>query len=128
MSTPAGPPLPYSASSTTPATIVGSAKGRSISALTMRLPGNSSRTSTQAISVPNSALIETTIAETISVSFSAATASGLETDCQKAEGPPLAALAKSADSGSRTSTDRYTPSSPRPSALPPLPAQAPAGR
>ena len=34
------------------ATIVGSAKGRSISELTIPLPGNSSRTSTHAISVP----------------------------------------------------------------------------
>ena len=58
MSMPAGPPLPYSASSTTPATIVGSANGRSISAFTTPLPGNSSRTSTHAISVPNNALID----------------------------------------------------------------------
>ena len=32
--------------------MVGSANGRSMSALTKRLPGNSSRTSTQAMSVP----------------------------------------------------------------------------
>ena len=44
---------PYSASSVSPATIVGSANGRSMSALTSRLPRNSSRTSTQAMSVPD---------------------------------------------------------------------------
>ena len=49
---------PYSASSVRPATIVGSANGRSISALTIRLPGNSSRTSTQATSVPITAPID----------------------------------------------------------------------
>ena len=40
------------------ATIVGSAKGRSMSALTKRLPGKSSRTSTQAMSVPMTALMQ----------------------------------------------------------------------
>ena len=44
-----------------PATIVGSANGRSISALTSALPRNSSRTSTQAISVPITASIAATI-------------------------------------------------------------------
>ncbi len=42
-SMPIGLPLPYSASSTTPATIVGSANGRSISALTMRLAAGTRR-------------------------------------------------------------------------------------
>ena len=42
------------------ATIVGSANGRSISALTTRLPGKSSRTSTQAMSVPMTALTTAT--------------------------------------------------------------------
>ena len=59
-----------------PATIVGSANGRSMIALTMLLPGSESRTSTQAISVPVTALIATTISEMANVSFSAATASG----------------------------------------------------
>ena len=103
---PTGLPLPYSASSTSPATIVGSANGRSISALTMRLPGNSSRTSTQAISVPKIALIATTIAETTSVSLIAASASGLVTSRQKAPAPPLPDFASSAATGSSTSTDR----------------------
>ena len=46
-----------------PATIVGSANGRSISELMIRLPGNSSRTRTQAMIVPKTALIATTIAD-----------------------------------------------------------------
>ena len=41
-----------------------------------RLPGNSSRTSTQASIVPKTALMTTTITEMISVSLIAATASG----------------------------------------------------
>ena len=98
--------MPYSASSTTPATIVGSANGRSIIALTIRLPGNSSRTITHAINVPKIALISTTIAETINVSLIAATASGFETSRQKAPVPPFVDCAKSAASGSSTSTDR----------------------
>ena len=52
----------YSAVSAMPATAVGSAKGRSTSAETRRLPGNSVRTSTQAINSPNTALISAAIA------------------------------------------------------------------
>ena len=57
-----------------PATIVGSANGRSMIALTTRLPRKSSRTSTQAISVPMTALIAVTTSEMSSVNRSAATA------------------------------------------------------
>ena len=60
---PNGLPGPYSASSVRPATIVGSANGRSISALMNRLPGNWSRTSTQATSVPITAPIAATISD-----------------------------------------------------------------
>ena len=49
---PTGLSLPYSASSVMPATIVGSANGRSIIELMSLLPGKSSRTRTQAIAVP----------------------------------------------------------------------------
>ena len=55
---------PYSVSSVRPATIVGSANGRSMSALTTDLPGKSSRTRTQAMSVPMTALMTTTKSET----------------------------------------------------------------
>ena len=62
-----------------PATIVGSANGRSISELTIRLPGNSSRTRTQAMIVPNTALIGDDDRPRSIVSFSAATPAGLVT-------------------------------------------------
>ena len=58
------------------------------------------------MSVPNTALIATTIAETISVSLIAATASGLETSRQNWLQPPVPDLASSAATGSSTSTDR----------------------
>ena len=74
---------PYSAIRTSPATIVGSANGRSITELTIDLPRKSSRTSTQAMRVPNTALISATIPASARVSFSAATPSGLETASQK---------------------------------------------
>ena len=74
--------------------------------MTTFLPGNSSRTSTHAISVPKIAFTITTIAETTSVSLIAASASGLETSRQKARVPPCADCASSAATGSSTSTDR----------------------
>src|SRR5215218_6557139 len=66
---------PYMASKTRLATMVGNAKGRSITELTTRFPRKSSRTSTQAINVPITALIATTINDEIRVSLIAATAS-----------------------------------------------------
>ena len=60
------------------ATIVGSANGRSISALTNALPRKSSRTSTHAISVPVTTLIKATIAEMTTVMISAARAAWAE--------------------------------------------------
>ena len=78
---PTGECGPYSASSVSPATIVGSANGRSITALTALLPRKSSRTSTQAVIVPRTALTSETITAAPRLSFSAATASGeLATD------------------------------------------------
>ncbi len=75
-----------------PATIVGSANGRSITELIQRLPLNSSRTSTQAMIVPATALIATTITEAIRVSFSAATAWGAVTSSQNEAMPPSSRL------------------------------------
>ena len=75
-----------------PATIVGSANGRSISELTSPLPGNSSRTRTQAIAVPATTLIATTISRAIRVSFSAASACGMVTSSQNALRPPVERL------------------------------------
>jgi hypothetical protein len=105
-SMPTGLLLPYSASSTTPATIVGSAKGRSITALTIRLPGNSSRTSTQATSVPKKALMITTISEVMSVSLIAATASLFEIARQKTSMPPSPDFTSRAAIGASTSAVR----------------------
>ena len=46
-----------------PATAVGSANGRSISASTSRLPGKSYRTSTHAASAPNTAFTSAAISD-----------------------------------------------------------------
>src|SRR3954469_15060548 len=110
---------PYSARSVRPATIVGRANGRSIRAFTKPLPRKSSRTSTQAISVPVIALIATTMTEVISVSFSAARDCGEVTTSANLPRPPSSDLAATAASGSRTMTDRYVIATPRPSAAPP---------
>ena len=58
MSIPTGLFLPQSSIRIRLATIVGSAKGRSMTALTTALPGNSSRTRSQARIVPKKALID----------------------------------------------------------------------
>ena len=100
--TPTLPVGPYRARSVRPATIVGSANGRSMSVFTRRLPGNSSRTSVQASAVPVTALIATTPPESSNVSSSAARASGFHATCQKWCQPPLAAFAATAASGTRT--------------------------
>src|SRR3984957_20356804 len=83
---PNGLPGPYSASSVRPATIVGSANGRSISALMIRLPGKSSRTRTHATIVPITAPTSATTTDTPRVTPSARTASVLLTDAQSALG------------------------------------------
>jgi hypothetical protein len=67
--------------------------------LTIPLPGNSSRTSTQAISVPNTALISTTITDAISVSLSAATAWSVVIALQKESTPLPIDFASTAASG-----------------------------
>src|SRR5204862_1297755 len=99
-----------------PATSVGSANGRSVSALTKRLPGNSSRTSTQAISVPNSTLIAVTSSAESSVSFSAATDCLLETVSQKWAMPPSVDFDTTAASGSSTIRLSHAVAIPSPSA------------
>jgi hypothetical protein len=81
---------PYSASRVRPATIVGSANGRSMSALTIRLPRKSSRTSTHAMIVPITALIAATSRLMSSVKRSAATDWRLETESQNATARPRA--------------------------------------
>src|SRR5215218_321938 len=85
-------------------------------ALTARLPGNSSRTSTQAISVPAAALIAATTSETRRVNRSADTACRLDTDDQKASRPPSVERTTTAASGSTTITLSQTVTTPSASA------------
>ena len=73
----------------------------------MLLPGNSSRTSTHAISVPKSALTSTTITDAIRVSRSAATACGLLTAVQKPSAPFSNDVTSTAASGMRATMLRY---------------------
>ena len=89
-----------------PATIVGSANGRSMTPLSAFLPRNSSRTRTQAIVVPAKALMTQTTADEIRVSLSAATASGLEIAVQNVSQPPSVDLSTRAASGMSTITLR----------------------
>jgi hypothetical protein len=108
-----------------PATIVGSAKGRSMIEFTQRLPGKSSRTSTQAMIVPATALIATTITEAIRVSLSAATACGELTASQNSPSPPSNDFATTAASGMRTIRLRYPTTRPRVRPGPPRPSLKP---
>src|SRR4051794_29546386 len=78
-----------------------------MSAFTTRLPRKSSRTRTQAITVPVTALIAATIAESITVSSIAERASGALTASQNAPRPPSSPRASTAASGSRTIRLRY---------------------
>src|SRR3954467_1574117 len=99
-----------------PATIVGSANGSSMSALTNALPRKRSRTSTHATRVPASALTAATKIDTSSVSFSAATAGGAVTASQNACRPPSVERATTAASGIRTMTDSHSVAPPSESA------------
>src|SRR3954451_15853377 len=99
-----------------PATIVGSANGRSITALTNALPRKRSRTSTHATSVPAAALIAATRIDRTSVSFSAATACGAVTASQNACRPPAVERATTAASGMSTMTLSHSVATPSPSA------------
>src|SRR5438094_2083112 len=96
-----------------PATIVGRAKGRAITAFTTDLPRKSSRTKTQAVSVPSTAFVSAAAAETASVSFNAATASALETASQKPAPPLFVEVHTRAAMGSATISDRKAVTKPR---------------
>src|SRR3954447_13271570 len=106
-----------------PATIVGSANGRSMIALSARLPRNSSRTRTHAMSVPKTALITVTSSDAVSVSFSALTDWRLETVSQKCAIPPSVDFATTAARGRSTIRLSHTVVTPRPS-IPGRPAAA----
>src|SRR5439155_11697681 len=109
---------PYRTRRVTPATIVGRAKGRSMAALTRAWPRKSSRTSTQAIRVPTTALIPATTRETTRVSLSAEDASAAEIESQKESSPPLLEPQTIAAMGSKTIRLRYAVTRPKPSARP----------
>ena len=95
---------PYSASITRLATIVGSANGRSMIASTSRLPGKSSRVSTQATSSPKTKLITATTTEIVSVTRNDSMAALEVMACQNACQPPPADCHTIAASGSSTMT------------------------
>src|SRR6476661_2399745 len=89
-----------------------------MTAFTAALPGNRSRTRTQAMIVPNTALIRTTISEHTRVSFSAAMACVPVTASQNEPVPLSNALAATAASGRRTMTLRYSVTIPMPRPAP----------
>ena len=104
MSTPTGLSGPYSDSSTSPATIVGSANGMSMSTSRARLPKNWSRTRTHAISVPMTTLTTVTSSAWVTVSRMAAAVCSLVIVCQNPLQPPSVAVTTTAASGISTST------------------------
>lgn len=92
--------------------MVGSANGRSMIASTARLSGKSSRTSTQAISNPKTALTTVTITEMVSVTRNDASADGVVTADQNASQPPSAEVHTIAASGSSTISDSHSTATP----------------
>src|SRR5580765_6815058 len=100
------------------ATIVGRANGRSMRELTIPLPGKSSRTSTQAISVPMTALTTATAAETHTVTHSAARAAGSVIAATNPDRPSDIDVTVRAARGSRTMTLSHSVTSPTPSEVP----------
>src|SRR5687767_10359557 len=88
-------------------------------ALTTRLPGNSSRTSTQAMTVPMAALPAATARATAKVRRSAARAWGWVAASQKAPQPSRVERHTTAVSGRTTIRLRYRVTVPRSSAAPP---------
>src|SRR6185312_1507192 len=91
---------------TSPATIVGSANGRSMIALTRDFPANESRTRTQAMIVPKTAVVSTASVAVITDSFRAATACGEETTSQNPDQPFPVDFQTTAAIGSTTTTSR----------------------
>src|SRR3954452_22430926 len=96
-----------------------------MTALTIPLPGNESRTSTQATAVPVTALKAATSRDAPRVSFSADAACGFVTSCQKVSSPCDRELQTSAASGTSTIRLRYPPAMPRASPPPARPRAAP---
>ena len=97
------PSVPYTASITTPATIVGRANGMSMTISKIAAPRGRSRTSTQATSVPIAPLTSATARESPIVSLSASAVTDDVIADQKSSQPEPKALPTTAASGSRTS-------------------------
>ncbi len=113
--------------------MVGSANGRSMITSTSRLPGKSSRTSTQAISRPNTRLTTLTPAEMVNVTRNESTAACEVVANQNARQPPPADCQPIAASGASTISDSHTTAAPTRSETLSRselgrPASAPAGR
>ena len=85
-----------------------------MTASTARLPGNASRTSTQAMSVPITALITPTASALSTVSRIAATAAGLLTASQNPDQPPPNPFTTTAASGNSTSRLSQSTATPNP--------------
>src|SRR5205085_4562583 len=94
--------------------------GRSITALITERPGKRSRTSTQAVIVPKTALTSAARMAATTLSFSAATASGFEIEFQNPDRPSSRDAATTAASGSTTISVRYPVTNPRERAVPAL--------
>ncbi|OJU86115.1 MAG: hypothetical protein BGO11_14885 [Solirubrobacterales bacterium 70-9] len=101
-SIPTGEFLPQSWIRMRLATIVGSANGRSMIALTIDLPGKLSRTRSQATIVPKTALIATTISEQTRISLSESSEAAVVTWSQNWPTPSLSDLSVIAARGSKT--------------------------
>src|SRR5215211_8347210 len=95
--------------------------------LTSALPGNSSRTRTQAISTPITASMAATTIETISVNRMAATAWGLVTASQNSPTPPSNERTTTAASGIRTISVSHATLRPPTTSGPDRTRRAPAG-
>src|SRR5262245_31478896 len=87
---------------------------------TIDLPANRSRTSTQAVTVPKTAFTSAARIATITLSFSAATASGFEIAPRKPDQPSSPEAATTAASGRTTISVRYAVTKPRERAVPAL--------
>src|SRR5690242_4474172 len=117
--TPIGLCGPYNASSTRPATIVGSANGMSMTTSRTALPGNRSRTSTQAMTVPMTTLSRVTSTDCTTVSSTADRVWGLVMVSQKPANPSEKAVVTTRPSGISTSRLNQSTATPRPSPVGP---------
>src|ERR1044071_3252659 len=100
--------------------MVGSANGRSMTAFTIALPRKSSRTSTQAVTVPRTAFRSAAAIERSTLSLRAETASGDETALHQPDQPLSVDAEATAASGSATINERKRKTKPRERAPPAL--------